>query len=121
MRTDATPFVVGQIRRVSPALHGAQRRPPSRPPSTFQTVSERPSEKVFEQRFDYGFGQYTEAKMGRKSTLTGHRKGTLQTRPRLFGQSQKVYSRKPICRSANPYALGPERRAVARPNRRGEQ
>src|SRR5215211_8781603 len=25
--------------------------------------------------------------MGRKSTLTGHRKGTLQTRARLFGQS----------------------------------
>src|SRR5215207_8133407 len=39
MRTDAAPFVVGQIRRVSPALHGAERRPPSRPPSTFQTVS----------------------------------------------------------------------------------
>src|SRR5918994_5423642 len=30
MRTNATPFVVGQIRRVSPALHGAERRPPSR-------------------------------------------------------------------------------------------
>src|SRR5918994_183469 len=41
MRTDATPFVVGQIRRVSPALHGTERRPPSRPPSTFQTVSRR--------------------------------------------------------------------------------
>src|SRR5215207_1245098 len=59
------------------------------------TCRERPFEKVFEQRFDYGFGQYTEAKMGRKSTLTGHRKGTLQTRPRLFGQSQKGNSRKP--------------------------
>src|SRR5919112_5277899 len=43
MRTEATtPFVVGQIRRVSPpALHRAKRRPPSHPPSTFQTVSER--------------------------------------------------------------------------------
>jgi hypothetical protein len=30
--------------------------------------------------------------MGRKSTLTGHRKGTLQTRPRLFGQSHKRHS-----------------------------
>ena len=38
MWADATPFVVGQIRRVSPALHGEQRRPPSRRPSTFQTV-----------------------------------------------------------------------------------
>ncbi len=39
MRSDATPFGVGQIRRVSPILHSAERRPPSRPPSTFQTVS----------------------------------------------------------------------------------
>src|SRR5215218_3100066 len=39
MRADAMPFVVGQIRRVSPALHEAERRPPSRPPSTFQPVS----------------------------------------------------------------------------------
>src|SRR5918999_3391448 len=41
MWADAMPFIVGQIRRVSPALHGAQRRPPSRSLSTFQTVSGR--------------------------------------------------------------------------------
>jgi hypothetical protein len=41
VRADTTPFVVGQIRGVSSALHGAQRRPTSRPPSTFQTVSSR--------------------------------------------------------------------------------
>jgi len=41
MRADATPFVVGQIRRVSSALHGAERRPPPRSLSTFQTVSGR--------------------------------------------------------------------------------
>src|ERR687898_364650 len=39
MRTDATPLVVGQIRGVSSALHGAERRPPSRQSSIFQTVS----------------------------------------------------------------------------------
>src|ERR671921_1929809 len=39
MRADATPFVVGQIRRVSLALHSAERRPFSHPLSTFQTVS----------------------------------------------------------------------------------
>src|SRR5215218_10539100 len=39
MRSDATPFFVGQIRGVNGALHGAQRRPPSPWPSTFQTVS----------------------------------------------------------------------------------
>src|SRR5829696_7618896 len=39
MRTDATPFIVGQIRRVSFALHSAERRPPEHPLSTFQTVS----------------------------------------------------------------------------------
>src|SRR3712207_3444625 len=39
MRSDAKPFVVGQIRGVSSALHGAELRLPSRPPSTFQTVS----------------------------------------------------------------------------------
>src|SRR5215217_7675310 len=41
MRTDATPFIVGQIRRVSFALHSAERRPPEHPLSTFQTVSRR--------------------------------------------------------------------------------
>jgi hypothetical protein len=40
MRTDAAPFVVGQIRGVSPALHGTERRPPSLPLTIFQTVSE---------------------------------------------------------------------------------
>src|SRR5215210_5751795 len=40
MRADATPLVVGQIRGVlSVVVHSAERRPPSRPPSTFQTVS----------------------------------------------------------------------------------
>src|SRR5215203_5144083 len=39
MRADATPLVVGQIRGVSFALHSAERRPPSRPASSFQTVS----------------------------------------------------------------------------------
>src|ERR687890_1748994 len=41
MWADATPFGVGQIRRVSFALHSAERRPPSRLMSTFQTVSEK--------------------------------------------------------------------------------
>src|SRR5918993_3376687 len=41
MWADAAPFVVGQIRRVSLALHSAERRPPSGPLSTFQTVSRR--------------------------------------------------------------------------------
>jgi hypothetical protein len=39
MRADAKPFVVGQIGGVSPALHGAQRRSPTRWPITFQTPS----------------------------------------------------------------------------------
>jgi hypothetical protein len=60
----------------------------------FTNYRERPSEKGFEQRFDPGFGQCTEVKMGRKSTLSVIRKGTLQTRPRLFGRSQKGCSRK---------------------------
>src|SRR5215217_5181079 len=51
MRTDATPFFVREIRRVSPALHGAQRRPPSRAPSTFQTVSLRSSVNKGADRF----------------------------------------------------------------------
>jgi hypothetical protein len=41
MRAEATPLVVGQIRGVSLVIHGTERRPPSRPPSTFQTVSLR--------------------------------------------------------------------------------
>src|SRR5215204_2697685 len=41
MRADTAPFVVGQIRGISLAVHGAKRRPPSRSPSTFQTVSRR--------------------------------------------------------------------------------
>src|SRR5918997_3152141 len=39
MRADTAPFFVGQIRGVSLALHGTERRSPSPPPSTFQTVS----------------------------------------------------------------------------------
>src|SRR5829696_2386481 len=46
MRTDATPFIVGQIRRVSFALHSAERRPPEHPLSTFQTVSLETVRKV---------------------------------------------------------------------------
>src|SRR5688572_9564504 len=41
MRSDAKPFVVGQIGGVSPALHRAQRRSLTYRPSTFQTVSRR--------------------------------------------------------------------------------
>src|SRR5215207_9845997 len=39
MRADTAPFIVGQIRGISLAVHGAKLRPPSRSPSTFQTVS----------------------------------------------------------------------------------
>jgi hypothetical protein len=39
MRADTVPFIVGQIRGISLAVHGAKLRPPSRSPSTFQTVS----------------------------------------------------------------------------------
>src|SRR5215218_2509289 len=39
MRSDATPFVIGQIRRVSLALHSAERRQTSRSLRSFQTVS----------------------------------------------------------------------------------
>src|SRR5215211_1150016 len=46
MWADATPLVVGQIRGVSFALHSAERRPPSRPASTFQTVSRETVWKV---------------------------------------------------------------------------
>ena len=41
MRADTVPFIVGQIRGISLAVHGAKLRPPSRSPSTFQTVSLR--------------------------------------------------------------------------------
>src|SRR5215207_989534 len=41
MRADTAPFIVGQIRGISLAVHGAKLRPPSRSPSTFQTVSLR--------------------------------------------------------------------------------
>src|SRR5215208_2812631 len=41
MRADTVPFIVGQIRGISLAVHGAKLRPPSRSPSTFQTVSGR--------------------------------------------------------------------------------
>src|SRR5215204_2194697 len=41
MRADTAPFIVGQIRGISLAVHGAKLRPPSRSPSTFQTVSRR--------------------------------------------------------------------------------
>jgi hypothetical protein len=41
MGADAPPFLVGQIRGVSPALHGAERKPPSCSPRSFQTVSPR--------------------------------------------------------------------------------
>ena len=39
MRADTAPFIVGQIRGISLGVHGAKLRPPSRSPSTFQTVS----------------------------------------------------------------------------------
>src|SRR5918993_5165841 len=39
MRADAKPFLIGQIRGVSLALHSAERRQPSCTPRSFQTVS----------------------------------------------------------------------------------
>jgi hypothetical protein len=40
-RADAAPFIVGQICGISLAFHSSERRSPSHPPSTFQTVSPR--------------------------------------------------------------------------------
>src|SRR5215210_1074993 len=89
MRTDATPFVVGQIRRVSPALHEAERRPPSRPPSTYQTVSLKLSEK---------------SRMPLQPSLTGHRDGLLGPFWCLYtGQS---YSRNPAPTPFRTVSLG---------------
>src|SRR5215204_1924464 len=42
IRADATPFLIGQIRRVSLALHSAERRQTSRSLRSFQTVSLHP-------------------------------------------------------------------------------
>src|SRR5215204_6153831 len=41
MGADAPPFVVGQIRGISPALHSTERRPPLCSRRSFQTVSRR--------------------------------------------------------------------------------
>jgi hypothetical protein len=46
MRADATPFLIGQIRRVSLALHSAERRQTSCSSRSFQTVSRETVWKV---------------------------------------------------------------------------
>jgi len=76
MQVDATPFAVGQLRRVSPALHGAERRPPSRPPSTFQTVSVGTSvNKRFPPKVGTVVAAPTTAKTGASTRRTSSRVG----------------------------------------------
>jgi hypothetical protein len=60
MRADTVPFIVGQIRGISLAVHGAKLRPPSRSPSTFQTVSRRISMKMSSRRAGLEGGSVTQ-------------------------------------------------------------